>query len=81
MGKLFFPMVIGHNDEIGDYVHEQEIHEQQLNIMLEEAGFVDVAVCPMYFGPSMLNVSLCDYPESGVGRIFAHFLLATGCKP
>ncbi len=73
-------MVIGHNDEIGDYVHEQEIHEQQLVIMLEEAGFVDISVQPMYFGPSMLNISFCDYPAKGLGRIFSHFLLATGRK-
>lgn len=81
LGKLQFPMTIGHFEEIGDYVHVQEFHEQQLKLMLEEVGFVDVAVIPLYFGPSMLNVSFSDYPQEGAGRTLAHFLLATGRKP
>lgn len=81
LGKLQFPMTIGHFEEIGDYVHAQEFHEQQLKLMLEEVGFVNVAVIPLHFGPSMLNVSFSDYPQEGVGPTLAHFLLATGRKP
>lgn len=81
MGKLHFPMVIGRNDEIGDYVHQQEFHEEQLVMMLEEVGFIDIVIHALYFGLSMLNRSFCDYPEKGTGRTFAHFLLATATKP
>ena len=81
LGKLQFPMTIGHFEKILDYVHAQEFHEQQLKLMLQEVGFVNVAVIPLYFGPSMLNVSFSDYPQEGVGPTLAHFLLATGRKP
>jgi ubiquinone/menaquinone biosynthesis C-methylase UbiE len=81
LGKLDFPKIIGHNEEIGDYVHIQEFHEQQLRLMLEEVGFVDVTIIALYFGLSMQNISFIDYPLKGIGRTFAHFLLATGRKP
>ena len=81
IGQLNFPRLIGRNEEIGDYIHIQEFHEQQLKLNLEEVGFVDVKIIALYFGLSMLNISFSDYPEKGIGRTCAHFLLATGRKP
>jgi len=49
--------------------------------MLEEVGFVDIVIHALYFGLSMLNLSVCDYPRRGIGRTFAHFLLASATKP
>ena len=41
---LKFPVVIGRNAELGDYVHQQELHPQQVRIHLEEAGFFEIDV-------------------------------------
>ena len=82
LGKLQFPMKIGYNFKIGDYIHVQELHERQLQLMLEEVGFENVKIYPLYFGlTTVLNISLSNYPISGVGRTLAHFLLAIGHKP
>lgn len=81
MGKLQFPMKIGHNAEIGDYIHVQELHERQLQLMMEEIGFENVLIRPLYFGLSMLNVSIINYPTRGLSRVFSHFILAIGHKP
>ena len=81
VGKLQFPMKIGHNVQIGDYVHVQELHEAQLRLMLTETGFSSVICQPVYFGPSLLNITLSMFPQRGAARAFAHFLMAAAQKP
>jgi len=81
LGNLNFPMVIGGNQEIGDYIHVQEFHESQIRLSLEEQGFISVSVECIFFGLSFLNLSLADLPDFNLGKTFCHFLFATGEKP
>lgn len=79
-GRLQFPSLIGHDDELGDYVHVQEFHTAQLQLLLEEVGFTNVTVRHVYFGLSMTNICISLFPERRVGQTFAHFLMARGVK-
>lgn len=81
MGRLYFPVVIGSNEEIGEYVHEQEFHERQLQLLMEEVGFVEVKIRYIYLGFNTFGVNLQDYPQSRFGKTFCHFLFATAKKP
>ena len=74
LGNLRFPVKIGGNEEIGDYIHVQEFHEQQLNLMLHEIGFKDIKIYHQYFGLSITNVAIAKYPKSNFGKLFSHFL-------
>lgn len=80
-GKLNFPMNIGGNQEIGEYIHVQEFHESQLRLGLEEQGFINVKVQCIFFGLSMSNISFADLPDFSLGKTFCHFLFAFGEKP
>lgn len=74
-GKLIFPVKIGSNIEIGDYVHIQEFHEQQLKIMLQEIGFSSIKVGYCFFGIHPLNITFQKYPKNGIPRLMCHFLM------
>ena len=80
LGKLTFPVVIGHNVEIGDYVHVQEFHEQQLKLLMTEVGFVNLEVRHVYLGLTVPNFKIKSFPKSQVGKTFCHFLMATASK-
>jgi ubiquinone/menaquinone biosynthesis C-methylase UbiE len=80
IGKLHFPVIIGRNEEISDYVHVQEFHTTQLKLLLEETGFVDVTLHHVYFGFSMSNICFSLFPTGSIGKTFAHFIMAKGVK-
>jgi 2-polyprenyl-3-methyl-5-hydroxy-6-metoxy-1,4-benzoquinol methylase len=80
-GKLKFPVTIGRNQQIGEYIHVQEFHENQLRLGLEEQGFCNVQIVQIYFGLSFSNINFVDLPTSNFGKTFSHFLFATGKKP
>lgn len=75
LGKLKFPLKIGENEEIGEYIHVQEFHEQQLNLMLQEIGFKDIKIYHLYFGLSVSNIVISRYPKSNFGKLLCHFLV------
>jgi SAM-dependent methyltransferase len=80
VGRLRFPIAIGHNEQLGVYVHVQEFHSRQLELLLEESGFVDVLLRHVYFGVSTTNLCLSRFPRGQVGRTFAHVLIASAVK-
>ena len=80
LGRLRFPVCIGGNVEIGDYVHEQEFHEYQLQILMEEAGFINVTIDYVFLGLVSPNIMIKDFPKGGFGKTFAHFLVGSGFK-
>lgn len=49
-GQLSFPTKIGENEEIGDYIHEQEFSLAGIEIMLEELNFESIDVYSKLFG-------------------------------
>jgi ubiquinone/menaquinone biosynthesis C-methylase UbiE len=79
-GRLKFPIKIGFNEEIGDYVHVQEFHEQQLKLILGEVGFTNVHVRHCFFGLPFSNLCFSMYPKSAIGKLMSHFLIFTGEK-
>jgi len=80
-GNLKFPVVIGGNQEIGEYIHVQEFHESQLRLGLEEQGFTNVRVERIFFGMSFLNFRFADLPDFNLWKTFCHFLFGIGEKP
>lgn len=79
-GKLNFPVKMGHNIEIGDYVHIQEFYEQQLKVLLQESGFKNIEVVHCFFGIHPLNITISKYPKSAIGKEMCHYLLLKCCK-
>lgn len=74
LGKLYFPVKIGYNQKIGDYIHVQEFYEQQMRILLKEVGFKDITVFYGFFGIHFLNLTFCSFPRSNLGKTMAHYL-------
>jgi ubiquinone/menaquinone biosynthesis C-methylase UbiE len=79
LGKLQFPIKIGEREEIGNYIHIQEFHEQQLQLVMQEIGFSEIRIRHLFFGLHMFNLCLQDYPTGNVGRTFT-FLFCTARK-
>ena len=80
LGRLNFPIKIGYNEEIGNYIHVQEFYEQQLKLLLKEVGFTDIKVKHCYFGLSFTNICFSLYPKSNLGRLASQFLIFIGKK-
>ena len=74
-GKLRFPVKIGENEEIGEYVHIQEFSEFQLKNLLEEVGFKNIEVRHCYFGIWPLRVTFSLYPKGNLGKGMCHYLM------
>ncbi len=79
-GRLQFPVTIGHNEEIGDYIHIQEFYKEQLQVMLEEIGFKQVTVHYCFFGLYFLNTTFSLYPESKIGQSLCQYLICSAQK-
>lgn len=79
-GKLSFPVVIGSNKEIGDYIHVQEFYEAQLRLLLTEVGFVKLEIRHIYLGLHFLGLKFRDYPLSNFGKTMSHFLMVKAFK-
>ncbi len=79
-GNLKFPMKIGENFEIGQYIHIQEFTDNSLKIMMEEVGFVNVEVFYIFWGIHILNKMFSAYPKGAIGKQMAHFLYFSGEK-
>jgi ubiquinone/menaquinone biosynthesis C-methylase UbiE len=80
LGKLDFPLRIGYNEEIGDYVHIQEFTEWTLTGMTSEIGFKNVQVKHCYFGIHLLNLKFSDFPKGKLGQKLAHYLVISAQK-
>ena len=80
IGKLHFPVKIGYMEEIGEYIHILEFHEQQLRLTLQEIGFHDIEVIHCYFGLPFLNISFSLFPKRDIGKLMCHFLTAHAKK-
>jgi len=74
LGRLRFPVKIGHNEDIGDYVHIQEFYEQQMNVLLKEVGFRNISVCHSFWGISFLHLAFSKHPKGNLGKSMAHYL-------
>lgn len=74
LGKLKFPVKIGTNDELGDYIHIQEFNEQQVSIMLKEIGFKIISIKHCYWGIHLLKFNFTDFPKSNIGKGMCHYL-------
>lgn len=79
-GKLVFPVKIGYYEEIGDYVHIQEFHEQHLKLLLEEVGFSITKIWHCYFGIFPLKLQFSEYPKSQLGKSLCHYILVEAKK-
>jgi len=75
LGKLRFPVKIGENEEIGEYVHIQEFSEFQLKNLLEEVGFKNIEVRHCYFGIWPLRITFSLYPKGNLGKGMCHYLM------
>jgi len=80
IGNLSFPNKIGFTEGIGDYIHIKEYTKNDIVLLLEEAGFVDVTVKSLYLGIPILNICLTKYPKNKIGKCFSHYLIATARK-
>ncbi len=80
LGNLRFPIRIGYNDELGDYIHLQEFHDAQLKLMLKECKFKNIKMHHVYFGLSNTNVCFSMFPKNSLGKTFSHYLLTTAEK-
>ena len=79
-GKLKFPVKVGSNSIIGDYIHIQEFHEQQMKILLSEIGFKDISVLYVYFGILPLNLTFSSFPKSIFGKTMCQYLMFQATK-
>ena len=50
LGKLRFPVKIGSNAEIGDYIHIQEFNEWNLRNLVEEVGLTVLNIDYCFWG-------------------------------
>ncbi len=75
IGKLKFPNKIGHNVEIGDYIHIQEFYEQQLRLLFEEVGFKNIKIFHIYFGFFPLKITINKHPKNAIGKSLCHYLM------
>ena len=80
MGRLRFPVKIGANEEIGDYIHECEFHERHLELLLRESGFSQVRVDSDFFGLHFLNLQFSAFPASAWGRLMSHYIVSLSQK-
>lgn len=79
-GKLYFPVNIGSNDDIGEYIHIQEFYEEQMNVMLREVGFTTIKNYHCYFGLYFLQMTFSAVPTSRVGKGLCHYLQFAAIK-
>jgi len=75
IGKLKFPKKIGYNVEIGNYIHIQEFHEQQLKMLLQEIGFKNIEIQNIYFGILPFNIHISKLPKNTIGKSMCHYLM------
>ncbi len=80
LGKLSFPIKIGSNKEIGDYIHIQEFSDYQLSNLLEEVGFKDIEIKHCYFGIWPLRITFSLFPKNQIGKGMCHYLMAKCVK-
>lgn len=80
-GRLNFPVLIGRNLEIGSYIHEKEYHKEDLRILLEECGFVDILIKSRNFGligPQLFH----DFSDqNSVFSKYGHIIFCSAVKP
>ncbi|MFA6434467.1 MAG: class I SAM-dependent methyltransferase [Elusimicrobiales bacterium] len=74
-GRLGFPVKIGFNHELGDYIHIQEFYEQQMRILIGEVGFRNIEIKHCFFGVHPLNITFAKYPKNSIGQKLCHFLM------
>jgi len=74
-GRLNFPTAIGRNIELGTFVHVQEFYEQQIKVLLKEAGFRNIEVRHCFFGVNTLKIMFSKYPRSNLGKGLCHYLM------
>ena len=79
-GTLKFPINIGFKIEIGDYIHIQEFYEQQLRILVKEAGFEHISVYHCFWGLPFAKVCFSMYPKGNIGKSLCHFLIVMAKK-
>jgi ubiquinone/menaquinone biosynthesis C-methylase UbiE len=75
LGIIKFPLKIGSNIELGDYIHIQEFYEQQLKVLVQECGFNNIEVSHCFFGIHPLNITISKYPKNRIGKEMCHYLL------
>jgi len=80
IGSLTFPLKIGYNKEIGDYIHIQEFYKEQLQVMLAEIGFTEIEAHYSFFGLHFLNLTFQKVPKTALGKGMCHYLMFTARK-
>lgn len=73
-GRLRFPVRIGGNVEIGDYIHIQEFTEWQLQTMVEEQGFEVLELLHCFWGLHFLGLQFSPFPRSRLGASLCHHM-------
>ncbi len=73
-GRLQFPVKIGSNEEVGDYIHVQEFYEQQIILLLREVGFMNISVRHGFWGIGFLRIVFSRHPRGRLGRSMTQYL-------
>jgi len=74
LGKLRFPVKIGSNAEIGDYIHIQEFNEWNLRNLVEEVGLTVLNIDYCFWGFHPFNIRFSSMPENNIGKTMCHHI-------
>jgi ubiquinone/menaquinone biosynthesis C-methylase UbiE len=80
LGRLRFPVTLGHRNGIGNYAHTHEYYEQQLKMLLSGIGFYNIKFVHCYFGTPLINIFYSKYPKYNLGKSMCHFLMCMAKK-
>lgn len=75
LGKLKFPLKIGYNKEIGEYIHVQEFYDQQMITILKDIGYKDISVLYGFFGIHFFKIVFQNIPKQNFGKSLCNYLI------
>ena len=76
LGRLKFPNKIGHNEIIGDYIHEKEYFIEDIRILMEEIGFKEIEIYTKLFG--LMNFQMFYNYKSNFLEQMGHIIFCKG---
>lgn len=80
LGKIRFPVRIGFDEDIGDYIHIQEFTEWQLVNMVREVGFINISIANCFWGLPFPNLQFREFPKSQLGKTMCHHIVISAKK-
>ena len=79
LGRLKFPNKIGHNEIIGDYIHEKEYFIEDIRILMEEIGFKEIEIYTKLFG--LMNFQMFyNYKSNSFLEQMGHIIFCKAVK-